>query len=89
LELAARATTELALAVKPEHLRPNHDQALRDGSNFLEPHRTALKSLSLALFVAGIAANHEHDAPAPHELAVLTNPLHAGPNLHGDQLSIT
>jgi hypothetical protein len=38
--------------------------------------------LALPLFVLGVLANHAHHALAAHDLAVLTNSPHAGPNFH-------
>jgi hypothetical protein len=35
-----------------------------------------------------VSANNVHDAAAADDLAVLTNPLDAGANLHGDEPSI-
>jgi hypothetical protein len=39
-------------------------------------------SLSLLLFVFGVAANHAHDALAANDLAVLTNTPDARPHFH-------
>ena len=40
-------------------------------------------NLTLALFVPGIGADHDHLALAADNLAVLANPLHTRSNLHG------
>jgi hypothetical protein len=38
--------------------------------------------LALALLVPRVAANHEHHATAPHELAVFTDAFDAGADFH-------
>lgn len=45
--------------------------------------------LTLTLFVAGIATNHEHDATTAHDLTALTNTLDAGADLHGGCYRLT
>jgi hypothetical protein len=39
-------------------------------------------SSALPLLVAGIGANHEHDASTPDDLALLTHATNAGANFH-------
>jgi len=39
--------------------------------------------LTLALLVARVGANHVNDALTSHDLAMFTNSLDAGANLHG------
>src|ERR1700727_3568054 len=41
-----------------------------------------LPLLALALLVARVVADHPHNAAAPDDLALLTDRLHARPNLH-------
>jgi hypothetical protein len=41
------------------------------------------KALALTLFMPRIGANHVDDALTPHDLAMFTNSLDAGANLHG------
>jgi hypothetical protein len=44
---------------------------------------TLLTVSPLPLLVAGIGADHEHDAAAPDDLALLAHAANAGANLHG------
>src|SRR5437016_2132581 len=53
----------------------------RKSSSSLAPCPLALL-LSLLLLVLGVRADHAHDALAANDLAVLTNPSHAGAYLH-------
>ena len=46
------------------------------------PNHVLLPSSPLPLLVAGIRADHEDDAAAPDDLALLTHPADAGANLH-------
>jgi hypothetical protein len=41
--------------------------------------------LALTLFMARIRTYNVHHAATADDLAILTNPLHAGANLHGDE----
>jgi hypothetical protein len=42
-------------------------------------------TLALPLLMARVVAHNVHHAPTADDLAILTNPLNAGANLHGDE----